>query len=221
MFDRMKAASSSTSLTEKTAVLLVDDHVLVRRGFRRILDDEAHITVVGEAGDGVAAIRMAIDLKPKVVLMDCAMPIMNGLTATKKIVEACPGTLVLMLSMHSEDSLIQQAANAGARGFILKNAIDLDLGSAIRRVAAGEFLFERHVPPDVGDRRRHRDLTARETQILRLIVDGKSNTEIANLLNLSANTVGAHRYRIMSVLGVRKASELVVYAIRNGLVDMP
>src|ERR1700691_5168432 len=125
MFDRMKAASSSTSLTEKTAVLLVDDHVLVRRGFRRILDDEAHITVVGEAGDGVAAIRMAIDLKPKVVLMDCAMPIMNGLTATKKIVEACPGTLVLMLSMHSEDSLIQQAANAGARGFILKNAIDL------------------------------------------------------------------------------------------------
>jgi DNA-binding NarL/FixJ family response regulator len=206
---------------DRITVLLVDDHVLVRRGFRRILDDEAHIAVVGEAGDGAEAVRMAIALKPRIVLMDCAMPVMDGLTATREIVKACPRTLVVILSMHSEETWVRQAVEVGARGFILKSAMDLDLGLAIERVAAGEQLFAAEVSREEPTSGARRDLTARELQILKLIVNGKSNKEVADHLDLSVNTIGVHRSRIMTVLGVRKASDLVVYAIRNRLVDVP
>src|SRR5580658_195679 len=129
-------------MAEKITVLLVDDHALVRRGFRRILEDEAHIKVVGEAGDGREAIQLVRELKPKVVLMDLALPGMNGLDATRKILTVCPESSVLMLSMHCEDIWVRRAAEAGAHGYILKNADNLDLGSAIKRVAAGEFVFD-------------------------------------------------------------------------------
>jgi len=125
-------------MPDKISVLLVDDHSLVRRGFRRILEDEGDIDVTGEASDGEEAVRLAQKLRPKVVLMDCALPGMNGLDATRKILKQLPGTLILMLSMHEEETLVRQAVEAGARGYILKNAMDLDLGAAIRRVAAGE-----------------------------------------------------------------------------------
>jgi DNA-binding NarL/FixJ family response regulator len=209
-------------MPNKISVLLVDDHSLVRQGFRRILEDEPDISVVGEAGDGAAAIRLAQELKPRVIVMDCAMPGTSGLVATRRILEMSPQQAILMLSMHSEDTLVRQALDAGARGYILKNAVDLELPAAIRKVAAGEIVLD----PQVSKRaalkgERNGGLTPRELQILQLIVDGKSNKEIADQLNLSANTVAVHRANIMDALGIHKTAELVVYAIRNGLVNIP
>src|SRR5258708_18954453 len=132
-------------MADKISVLLVDDHSLVRRGFRRILEDELDIVVTGEAGDGAEAVRLAQELQPQVVVMDCAMPKMNGLEATRKILEEQPRTLVLMLSMHPEETLVRQAMDAGARGYVLKNAVDLELGAAIRRVVAGETVLGSHL----------------------------------------------------------------------------
>jgi DNA-binding NarL/FixJ family response regulator len=209
-------------MPDKISVLLVDDHSLVRRGFRRILEDEPDIEVTGEAGDGAEAVRLARELLPKVVVMDCAMPNMNGLQATRKILEQQPQTLVLMLSMHPEETLVRQALDAGARGYVLKNAVDLELGAAIRRVVAGETVLDSQLSRPAtlkGDGNEH--LTPRELEILQMIVEGKSNKEIAAVLDLSANTVAVHRANIMDALGIHKTAELVVYAIRNGLVNLP
>ncbi|HXW55384.1 MAG TPA: response regulator transcription factor [Candidatus Cybelea sp.] len=206
----------------KISVLLVDDHHLVRRGFRRMLEDESDITVVGEAGNGEEAIRLARQLRPQVVLMDCALPGTSGLVATKRILEALDGVAVLMLSMHSEDTLVRQALEAGASGYILKNAVNLDLAAAIRKVAAGETVLAPQLSRSAALKgERHAALTARELEILQLIVDGKSNKEIADELDLSVNTVSVHRANIMDALDIHKTAELVVYAIRNGLVNIP
>jgi DNA-binding NarL/FixJ family response regulator len=203
-------------------VLLVDDHSLVRRGFRRILEDEPDIEVTGEASDGPEAIRLAQQLQPTVIVMDCAMPGMNGLQATREILGKNPQTLVLMLSMHPEDTLVRQALQAGARGYILKNAVDLELGAAIRRVVAGETVLDSQLErPAALKGERNAGLTRRELEILQMIVDGKSNKEIATVLDLSANTIAVHRANIMDALGIHKTAELVVYAIRNGLVNLP
>jgi DNA-binding NarL/FixJ family response regulator len=209
-------------MPDKISVLLVDDHTLVRRGFRRILEDEPDITVAGEAGNGSEAIKLAEELRPKVIVMDCAMPVMNGLEATRQILAKNPLALVLMLSMHPEETLVRQALEAGARGYVLKNAVDLELGMAIRRVAKGETVLDSQLKrPPVLKGKRHAGLTPRELEVLQMIVDGKSNKEIASALDLSANTVAVHRANMMDTLGIHKAAELVVYAIRNGLVDLP
>jgi DNA-binding NarL/FixJ family response regulator len=147
---------------------------------------------------------------------------MNGLQATRQIIEDSPDTAVLMLSMHSESTWVRQAVEAGARGYVLKNAMDLELGAAIRKVAAGETVFD----PTVEQRsvlkgERSAALTQRELEVLQMIVDGKSNKEIATVLELSANTVAVHRANIMNSLGIHKTAELVVYAIRSGLVNVP
>ena len=206
----------------KIAVLLVDDHALVRRGFRRLLEDEADIVVRGETGDGEEAVRMAKELRPNVVVMDCALPGINGLIATRRILEENKKVAVLMLSMHSEDTWVRQALEAGARGYILKNALDLELVTAIRRVAAGEVVLDPQIDRLTALKgERDSGLTARELEVLQLIVDGKSNKEIASQLNLSTNTVAVHRANIMDALGIHKTAELVVYAIRNGLVNIP
>jgi DNA-binding NarL/FixJ family response regulator len=209
-------------MPEKISVLLVDDHSLVRRGFRRILEDEPDMEVAGEAGDGEEAVKLAKELRPKVVLMDCALPHLSGLQATRKILELLPDTLILMLSMHEEETLVRQALDAGAKGYVLKNAVDLELGSAIRKVAAGETVLDTRIAK-TSSLKGERDygLTTRELEILQLIVDGKSNKEIATQLDLSANTVAAHRANMMDALGIHKTAELVVYAIRNGLVNIP
>ncbi|HZD30337.1 MAG TPA: response regulator transcription factor [Candidatus Angelobacter sp.] len=209
-------------MTEKISVLLVDDHALVRRGFRRILEDEADIVVKGEASDGDEAVRLANSLRPDVIVMDCALPGSNGLVATRKILEHNPKALILMLSMHSEDTWVRQSLEAGARGYMLKNALDQELVDAIRRVVAGEEVLD----PQIARRtnlkgERETGLTVRELEVLQLIVAGLSNKEIASQLILSANTVAVHRANIMDALGIHKTAELVVYAIRNGLVNIP
>ena len=209
-------------MPNKISVLLVDDHSLVRRGFRRMLEDEPDIAVAGEAGDGEEAIRLSEKLRPRVILMDCALPGMSGLDATRRILEKLPDTIVLMLSMHPEETLVRQALEAGARGYMLKNAIDLELGTAIRKVVAGEIVLDPQLSQPAGLKgERDYGLTARELEILQLIVDGKSNKEIAAQLKLSANTVAVHRANMMDALGIHKTAELVVYAIRNGLVNLP
>src|SRR6202045_4725259 len=168
------------NMTNKITVLLVDDHSLVRRGFRRMLEDEPDMLVIGEAGDGGEAIQLAHELKPRVVVMDCALPTMNGLDATRKILEDLPDTAVLMLSMHTENTWVRQAIEAGAKGYVLKNAMDLELGAAIRKVAAGETVFDPQVEqPSVLKGERSAALTQRELEVLQMIVDGKSNKEIA------------------------------------------
>jgi DNA-binding NarL/FixJ family response regulator len=208
-------------MAKKITVLLVDDHSLVRRGFRRMLEDESDMEVVGEAGSGEDSIKMAKELRPQVVVMDCALPGMNGLQATRQIIADSPETAVLMLSMHTESTWVKQAIDAGAKGYVLKEAMDLELGAAIRKVAAGETVFDPQLDQGSALKGERSDaLTHRELEVLQMIVDGKSNKEIATALELSANTIAVHRANIMSSLGIHKTAELVVYAIRAGLVNV-
>jgi DNA-binding NarL/FixJ family response regulator len=209
-------------MADKITVLLVDDHALVRKGFRRMLEDDPAIAIVGEASDGNDAVKIALQLKPKVTVMDCALPGISGIEATRQIRSKHPEAAILMLSMHAEDTLIRQALEAGARGYILKNAMDLDLIKAVKGVAAGKTVLDPQlVKPDALKGERDSGLTVRELEVLQHIVAGKSNKEIATELKLSANTVAVHRANIMEALGIHKTAELVVYAIRNGLVSLP
>ena len=208
-------------MTRRVTVLLADDHALVRRGFRRLLEDDPSIAVVGEASTGDEAVRLAGQLRPHVVVMDSAMPGTSGLAATRAILASVPDTAILMLSMHSEETLVRQAMEAGARGYILKNALDLDLAAAVMRVAAGEIILDPAIVPRAplaGERHR---LTPRELEVLQLICDGLSNRGIAARLDVSINTVAVHRANIMNALGLHKTAELVVYAIQHGLVSPP
>lgn len=207
-------------MPDRITVLLADDHSLVRRGFRRMLDDDPALVVVGEASDGAEAIALAAELEPQVIVMDCAMPKISGLDAARRILAGSPKAAILMLSMHSEQTLVRQALAAGARGYILKSAVDLDLAGAVKRVAAGETVLD----PALEKSATAADathLTPRELEVLQLIVDGLSNREIAATLDLSVNTVSVHRTNIMTALGVHKAAELVVYALQHGLVKLP
>lgn len=205
----------------RISVLLVDDHALVRRGFRRLLEDAPDIHVAGEASNGAEAIALARQLRPQVIVMDCALPGISGLVATTQILEILPDTRILMLSMHSEDTWVRKALDAGACGYILKNANDFNLVAAVRRGAAGELVLDPQLAPPANLRgERAHGLTARELEILQLIVDGKSNKEIAAKLKLSTNTVSVHRANMMRTLELHKTAELVSYAIRKGLVNI-
>ena len=209
-------------------VVLVDDHALVRQGFRRILEDDPELTVVGEASNGTDAISLVKKTDPDVVVMDMAMPEMSGLHATMEIIKQRPGTKVLILSMYSDEQYVRNALDAGAKGYILKSAIENDLTRAVKAVAAGE----QYLAPELssvliraiqtGSFEKASDpydrLTQREKQVLQLIAHGKSNKEIAVMLDLSVNTVAVHRANLMSALGVHKTAELVLFAVKKGLV---
>jgi DNA-binding NarL/FixJ family response regulator len=209
-------------------VVLVDDHALVRQGFRRILEDDPELTVVGEASNGTDAIALVKKTDPDVVVMDMAMPEMSGLHATMEIIKQRPGTKVLILSMYSDEQYVRNALDAGAKGYILKSAIENDLTRAVKAVAAGE----QYLAPELssvliraiqtGSFEKASDpyerLTQREKQVLQLIATGKSNKEIAVMLDLSVNTVAVHRANLMSALGVHKTAELVLFAVKKGLV---
>ena len=202
------------------SVLLVDDHSLVRRGFRRMLEDDPAITVVGEAEDGHQAVQLAAELLPKVVVMDFAMPSMNGAVAARHILRTAPETAVLILSMHAEASYVRTCLEAGVRGYILKNALDLEMVDAVKQVAAGKLVLDQRLGSLAQPAGPPPQLTTRELEVLHLIVHGKSNKEIAIVLSLSANTVAVHRANIMQTLGIHNTAELVVYAIRQGLVSI-
>lgn len=203
---------------KELSVLLVDDHALVRKGFRRMLEDEPGISVVGEAGDGHEAVEAAKTLNPQVVVMDFALPSMNGAVAARRMLETNPRLGVLILSMHAEPGYVRTCMESGARGYLLKNAMDLELVSAVRRVAAGEQVMDPRLgKPASGDTAT---LTTRELEVLQLIVHGKSNKDIAAVLGLSVNTVAVHRANIMQSLGIHNTAQLVVHAIRNGLVSI-
>jgi DNA-binding NarL/FixJ family response regulator len=208
-------------MNNEITVLLVDDHSLVRKGFRRILEDEPDIRVSGEAGDGSQALQLAQELKPQVIVMDMAMPGLNGMQATIEILKVLPKTAILMLSMYSEENYVRNALNAGAKGYILKNAADVDLPAAIRKLAAGHQVIGPGLLSDTQQPEADGKLTAREKQVLQLIAAGKSTKEIAGLLGLSVNTVSVHRANIMEALGIHRTAELVLYAVQKGLVNIP
>jgi len=208
-------------MTSDIRVMLADDHSLVRKGFRRILEDEAGIAVVGEACDGSQAVEMARTLRPDVIVMDMAMPGLNGTQATIEILKFLPGVGVVILSMYEEANYVRNAMKAGARGYLLKNASEVDLASAIKNVARGRKVVDEKLQRPYEVPERDSQLTPRERQILQLIAEAKSTREIAGLLDLSVNTVAVHRANIMDRLGLHKTAELVLYAVRNGIAQVP
>jgi DNA-binding NarL/FixJ family response regulator len=204
------------------SVLLVDDHTLVRKGFRRILEDDPEIRVVDEAANGQEAIRLARQLHPQVIVMDMAMPGLDGVQATREILKHEPGTAVLILSMYSEENYVRNALDAGARGYLLKDALDVDLVSAIKALAAGRQVIGPGLVPAsrVPDPQYDR-LTPREKQILELAAQGKSNKTIAALLHVSENTVAVHRANMMAELGIHRTTDLIIWAVKKGLIHLP
>lgn len=229
-----RAPSSSTqdqgpaATGARVRILLVDDHALVRHGLRRILEDEPDLAVVGEAGTGEEAISLATGVRPDVIVLDMAMPDINGLQAAREILKQRPGSRILILSMYADEQYVRNALDAGVHGYILKGSLATDMVRAVRAVANGQQYLSPELSghliralqtrstqsePDPYDR-----LTPREKQVLQLIAQGKSNKEIAVLLDLSVNTVAVHRTNLMNTLQLHKAAELVLYAVKKGLV---
>jgi len=206
-------------------ILLADDHALVRRGFAMILAAQPDMEIAGEAGNGREAVELAQKLKPDVVVMDVTMPELNGIEATRRLIELSPRTRVLALSMHKDAVYVREILRAGARGYLLKDSADADLLAAVRAVAKGEGYLSPGVSDAVlSDYRRHVTdpldlLTSREREVLQMIAEGKTNKEIATTLTLSVYTVEAHRGRVMEKLNLHSTGELVRFAVRSGLID--
>jgi DNA-binding NarL/FixJ family response regulator len=206
-------------------VFLADDHTMVRQGFRLILSSQPDIEIVGEAGNGREAVELAEKMNPDVIVMDVAMPDLNGIEATRRLSASAPRSRVLALSMHKDSVYVREILRAGARGYLLKDSIDSDLLNAVRAIARGDGYLSPGVSDAVlSDYRRHVTdpldlLTSREREVLQLIAEGKTNKEIAGSLNLSVYTVDAHRGRIMEKLNLHSTGELVRFAVRNGLID--
>ena len=212
-------------MKQKIRILLVDDHAVVRHGFQLILGAQPDMEIVGEAGNGRDAVDLVEKLHPDVVVMDVAMPELNGIEATRRLTEVSPRTRVLALSMHKDSVYVREILRAGARGYLLKDSIASDLIAAVRAVAGGEGYLSPAVSDAVlNDYRRHVTdpidlLTSREREVLQMIAEGKTNKEIATVLNLSVYTVEAHRGHIMEKLNLHSVNELVRFAVRAGLVD--
>ena len=208
----------------KARILLADDHAVVRKGFRLILETQPDMEVVGEASNGRDAVSLTEQLKPDIVVMDVSMPELSGIEATRRVTEVSPRTRVLALSMHKESVYVREIVRAGAKGYLLKDAADGDLLSAVRSVARGEGYLSPAVSEAVlSDYRRHVTnpvdlLTSREREVLQMIAEGKTNKDIANVLNLSVYTVEAHRGRIMEKLNLHNTGDIVRFALRNGLI---
>ncbi len=220
----------ANSSEQKIRVFLSEDHTLVRQGFRRILEDDPRIRVVGEASTGLSAIDQCAKLKPDVVVMDLAMPELGGLEATAEILKANPQTKVLILSMYSNEAYVRKAFEAGAKGYLLKNAIEMDLtravialfeGGAYMSPAISNLVIEglKSGPLQEAAQDPYDRLTLREKEVLQLVAQGKSSKEIATLLDISVNTVAVHRARLMETLGVHRTAELVLYAVKKGFIQ--
>jgi len=211
-------------MQRKTRIMLADDHALVRKGFKLILNQEPDLEVIAEAGDGREAVRLALELLPDVIILDISMPEINGVEATRRISESCPECHVLILSMHKDPVYVRESLRAGARGYLLKDSIDEDLLRAIRAVAAGDGFLSPEISRTVlEDYQQTADpfdsLTAREREVLQLLAEGKVAKEIATALDVSVFTVDAHRGRILKKLDLRSSTELVKFAMRKGLIQ--
>jgi len=210
---------------KRIRILLADDHAVVRQGFKMILGEHPDMEIVGEAGNGREAVELAERLKPDLVVMDVAMPELNGIEATRRLAASTPHARVLALSMHKDSVYVREILRAGARGYLLKDSGAGDLVSAVRAVASGEGYISPAVSNAVlDDYRRHVTnpidlLTSREREVLQMLAEGQTNKEIATVLNLSVYTVDAHRGRIMEKLNLHSINELVRFAVRNGLID--
>jgi two-component system, NarL family, response regulator NreC len=208
-----------------TKILLADDHVLVRQGFKMILSAQPDLQIVGEAGNGREVLELAEKLQPDLVIMDVTMPELNGIEATRRLSDVAPRARVLALSMHKDAVYVREILRAGARGYLLKDSAAEDLIAAVRSVAKGEAWLSPTVSDAVlTDYRRHVTdpldlLTSREREVLQMIAEGKTNKEIATTLNLSVYTVEAHRGRVMEKLNLHSTGELVRFALRAGLID--
>ena len=210
---------------KKIRVLLADDHAVVRAGFRMILAAQSNIEIIGEASNGREAVEMAEKSQPDVVVMDVTMPELNGIEATRRLAQSTPRARILALSMHKDSVYVREILKAGARGYLLKDALDKDLVAAVEAVSRGEGYLSPAVADAVlSDYRKHVTdpldlLSTREREVLQMIAEGKTNKEIATVLKLSVYTVDAHRGRIMEKLNLHSTSELVRFAMRNGLTD--
>jgi two-component system response regulator NreC len=213
----------------KLRLLLGDDHTLVRHGLRKILEEQPEWEVVSEVGDGREAVREAIAHKPDVAVIDIAMPLLNGIDATQQIVRRVPETKVLMLSMHADEAYVMRALQAGATGYVVKDAAGKELLTAIEAVAAGRRFFSPAIEKLLQDENgratssgfadRYETLSTREREIFQLIAEARSNKEVAALLDISPATVETHRARILQKLDVHNIAEVVLYAVRRGIIS--
>lgn len=215
---------------KKIRILLADDHQLMRSGLRLLIEQQPDFTVVGEAADGREAVALAKSLRPDVAVMDISMPNLNGIEAAHQITQSHAEIAVIVLSMHPDESYVLRALKAGAKGYLLKDSAESDLISAVRAVARGKSFFSPAVSKVLLDdyiRKLKRSgaedaydlLTPREREVLQLVVEGKSNKEVANLLNLSVYTVETHRSNIMQKLNLKGVPELTLYAVRKGIIS--
>src|ERR1700746_1432155 len=214
---------------KKIRILLADDHNLIRGGLRLVIEQQAGLIVVGEAGDGRQAVALAASLKPDVAVLDIGMPNLNGIEAARQITEEEPRTAVVILSMHKDETYILRALKSGARGYLLKDSAESDLVRAIRSVREGKSFFSPAVSKVLledyvrklqrtGGEDSYDLLTPREREVLQLVAEGKSNKETANILHLSVYTVETHRANIMEKLKLRSIPELILYAVRKGII---
>jgi DNA-binding NarL/FixJ family response regulator len=213
----------------KLRLLLADDHTVVRQGLRKVLEARSDWEVVAEAGDGREAVRQAEALKPDVAILDVAMPLLNGIEATRQMAKRVPATRILVLSMHADEAYLTQILQAGATGYLLKDSADVDLIQAVAAVAQGKSFFSPAIarvmlddyvrqPREKGFTDRYETLSGREREIFQLIAEAKANKEIAALLNVSPSTVETHRAHIMEKLDLHSAAEIVLYAVRRGVI---
>lgn len=211
-------------------LLLADDHVLMRQGLRKLLEEQREWSVVAEASDGRSAVQEAVNHHPDVVILDIGMPLLNGIEASRQIVLRLPGTGVLILSMHPDEAYVTQAVRAGARGYLLKDSAAQDLIAAVAAVARGQSFFSPPVARVIVDEYvqrlaergvvdRYDTLSEREREILQLVAEGRSNKKIAELLDISPTTVETHRAHLLHKLDLHSAAEVVLYAVRRGLVS--
>jgi DNA-binding NarL/FixJ family response regulator len=213
----------------RVRILLADDHTIVRQGLRKVLEERPEWEVVAEAGDGREAVRLAELHRPDVAIVDVAMPLLNGIETTRQITKRVPNTRVLVLSMHADEAYVTQILQAGATGYLLKDSADVDLVKAVEEAASGRSFFSpaiarvmlddyRRQLTDKGVSDRYEILSEREREIFQLIAEAKANKEIAALLNVSTSTVETHRAHIMEKLDLHSAAEIVLYAVRRGVI---
>jgi two-component system, NarL family, response regulator NreC len=215
---------------KKLRILLADDHIVMRTGLRALLERQPNLEVVGESENGRNAIELAASLKPDVVIMDIGMPVLSGIEATKTIVTEHPTTAIIILSMHADESYVMRALKAGARGYLLKDSAPADLMSAIQAVSQSKSFFSPKVSrilaedyvrvlKQKGGVDSYDLLTSREREILQLLAEGKANKEVATTLSISPYTVETHRKHILEKLNLHNPAELILYAVRKGIIS--